>query len=1094
MRNFTKPIRLLAATGSIGIAAGLAVPVQAQAQDAGPPAVAGDTIIVSGFRQSLNDALNIKKDADGISDSISAEDIGKSTDANIAEALQRVTGIAIDRTDGEGTTVTVRGAGPSLNNVTLNGIPIGSTGDNQEVDFSQFSSDILQSITVFKTAQADQNEGSLGGNIVLRTFRPLNVRKDRVVLQAQARYNDLIDEDGFGSPADFQDYRLNASIVKKFLDDTLGISIVATKETRSNRRDEYDNPRYRTLSFDNNVFLPDGTPYEGNAVDESGNLTGRTYGRVPLQIQYKYFDNTRDRDSVTGTVQWEPTDNTELLLTSTYSEQKIHNFQSLIANTPRVQAGRTYNGRDNDEVSAAILIFDPSIQTFTQHIYTQNYSPSGGNDNPIRQPGVIRMLQRDQQLTNRNFILGGELTQSLGDFEIKLSGGRSITEQETDFNRQLRAGVSGPGSSNNLAYAPFRIITSIEDAQTGGVDGGPVEFFRYGYSCSQDSDGELFCPMVLNEGLADDGSAFRANQLEEQDRTVRDEIWSAYLDMDWDIDLGPLTTLHFGAKYENRRKQNEAFSTNYGNSDFEGNLNGDSLEPFVIGSTPSNWGEGLGFGRDHITNGWFVFDFEGVLENVLQDGESRSDFAPMPLLSAIRDIETTVYGGYAMADFEAISGRLFGNIGVRYAKTEVDAAGFSGFGFFSTDFYTETQIDYFGSLERTQEQLGVNTFASNGNRAQPPAFATLDTHDYENWLPSANINFFLTPEFLVRAAASKTIARPRIDSLKPGFTINETPFGPVSTGNFGSTRLLPFKSENIDVSLEWYFAPNSLFSVAFFNKELSNFEEDGTFISYWRDLRSEFFDADGNLLPDDQIDFSATVDQVLIPTTGGPLTAGCFPNRETNPGDFQIVPPEAEAQMLAICDEVQITQARNGQGGHVRGIEAQFQHDFTWLPGFFSGFGVQANYTYSDSLTEAEVVLDANGNVLQEFAALPLQGTSEHTFNGTLYWEKDGNLVRLAYNYRTDYLIDRSVRDGGAHWIEGFDTLDLSANWRVSKAFSLNFQAQNLTDSVTRTYTTVVRDPNLAAEGNAFEDAPKVRTRRLQSSGRVFRIGARIQF
>jgi TonB-dependent receptor len=131
-----------------------------------------EVIEVQGIKGSLQKSVNAKRFNDSVSDSIHAEDVGKSTDQNIADALSRVTGVTVQEEAGEGTRISVRGAGPSLNQVSIDGVALtgglsggGGNGVNDNsVDLSSFSADILSSIDVVKTAAADQDEGSLGAN------------------------------------------------------------------------------------------------------------------------------------------------------------------------------------------------------------------------------------------------------------------------------------------------------------------------------------------------------------------------------------------------------------------------------------------------------------------------------------------------------------------------------------------------------------------------------------------------------------------------------------------------------------------------------------------------------------------------------------------------------------------------------------------------------------------------------------------------------------------------------------------------------------------------------------------------------------------
>lgn len=224
-----------------------------------------------------------------------------------------------------------------------------------------------------------------------------------------------------------------------------------------------------------------------------------------------------------------------------------------------------------------------------------------------------------------------------------------------------------------------------------------------------------------------------------------------------------------------------------------------------------------------------------------------------------------------------------------------------------------------------------------------------------------------------------------------------------------------------------------------------------------------------------------------------------MPNREQNLATPQQTPPPSGGA-LSQCDSLLVTQATNGEGGYVRGVEASFQHNFTWLPGILSGFGVAANVTYADSATDKTPILDATGNTIGFIPELPLIGTSKWTMNGTLFYERGGFLLRVAYNRRSDYLETRTYRDNQALWVQGYDTLDISGSFKLSKNFTINFQAQNLTDTVTRVYSTSVIDLNPApvtipAEGNAFNGGvTKDRTARMSNTGRIFRVGARFTF
>ena len=196
--------------------AGFALPgtaAQAQTSQDDPAAQAepesaqdDNTIVVTGFRGSLKEAQDIKRDAVNVVDSIVAEDIAKMPDLNIAESIQRIPGVAVSREGGEGRNITLRGFAPDFTRTTLNGMEVPASSDGldsggftinsgRSFDFHIFASELFNSIVVNKTASAALDEGSLGAVIDLNTGNPLSYGAGlKLVGSAQARYNDLNDD------------------------------------------------------------------------------------------------------------------------------------------------------------------------------------------------------------------------------------------------------------------------------------------------------------------------------------------------------------------------------------------------------------------------------------------------------------------------------------------------------------------------------------------------------------------------------------------------------------------------------------------------------------------------------------------------------------------------------------------------------------------------------------------------------------------------------------------------------------------------------------------------------------------------------------
>src|SRR6188472_2494347 len=139
-----------------------------------------DEVVVTGIRSSLESSMRLKRDAQGVVDGIVAEDIGKFPDTNLAESLQRITGVSIDRSIGEGSKVTVRGVGPDFNLVLLNGRPMpGSSlqdtgaSNSRSFDFANLASEAVAAVEVYKTSRSETPTGGIGAAINIKTTRPL---------------------------------------------------------------------------------------------------------------------------------------------------------------------------------------------------------------------------------------------------------------------------------------------------------------------------------------------------------------------------------------------------------------------------------------------------------------------------------------------------------------------------------------------------------------------------------------------------------------------------------------------------------------------------------------------------------------------------------------------------------------------------------------------------------------------------------------------------------------------------------------------------------------------------------------------------------
>lgn len=313
--------KLLAATSLIGLLA-FATPALAQESAELPAEESGDEIVVTGFRASLNAALDAKRDANGVIDVIKAEDIADFPDNNLAESIQRIPGVTINRDGGEGRNISVRGLGPLFTRVRINGIEgmsttggadaSGGANRGRQFDFNTFASELFNSITVRKTASADVEEGSLGATVDLQTARPFDYDDDfTLVGSAAVGYNDF---SGSWDP------RLSGLISTKFADDTIGVLLSAAYSERGIYEEGPSTVRWER-GRDNGGFAATSTLPTGATDFEF------FHPRIPRYDSYRY---ETARLGVTGSVQWEPTDATLLSLDALYSDFKSNRSEQYL--------------------------------------------------------------------------------------------------------------------------------------------------------------------------------------------------------------------------------------------------------------------------------------------------------------------------------------------------------------------------------------------------------------------------------------------------------------------------------------------------------------------------------------------------------------------------------------------------------------------------------------------------------------------------------------------------------------------------------------------------------------------------------------------
>ncbi len=304
-RAFTRR-NLAALAGGASVAAlvmaapGLALAADAPASE--PTTV--DAVVVTGLKASLANAIAVKRASDVIVDSIASEDLGKFPDSNVAESLQRITGVSIDRDQGEGRLVTVRGFGPQYNSVLVNGRTLASENPGREFSFDLLAADLISGADVYKSSNAALQEGGIGSTINLKTARPLDIKGQKIVLSAKENYEDL---SGKSSPDLFGLYS------NTFMDGRLGVLGSVSYQQRQARIDSAVVEGYNHTSVGGNVGAP--------ILNVS----------APADYYQLVDQEDRKRTAVTGTVQYRATDNLTLTFDGIYNKFDVKSVASEVS-------------------------------------------------------------------------------------------------------------------------------------------------------------------------------------------------------------------------------------------------------------------------------------------------------------------------------------------------------------------------------------------------------------------------------------------------------------------------------------------------------------------------------------------------------------------------------------------------------------------------------------------------------------------------------------------------------------------------------------------------------------------------------------------
>ena len=309
---------------SIALLSGAAA-VQAQQAAAPAPATSLETVVITGIRKSLDSAVTLKRESRGLVDGIVAEDIGKFPDTNLAESMQRIAGVSIDRAaNGEGSKVTVRGVGPDFNMVLLNGrqmpsaiIGFEGAGANgsRAFDFANLSSDSISALEVYKTARAESPTGGIGATINIKTARPLDLRERVASIGVKANYDASVGR----LPEPLQGSKVTPEVSgiysDTFADRTIGISISGSYS----KRDSGFNKAYTQNGWGTNDPAVKSVSPASNIVNNPAGLYATS-----RELRYSLTGMERERLNGQATLQFAPTKDLKFTVDHTLAVNTTH--------------------------------------------------------------------------------------------------------------------------------------------------------------------------------------------------------------------------------------------------------------------------------------------------------------------------------------------------------------------------------------------------------------------------------------------------------------------------------------------------------------------------------------------------------------------------------------------------------------------------------------------------------------------------------------------------------------------------------------------------------------------------------------------------
>lgn len=958
MKTITFTKSRVATAVSVVLSAGMMLPLHAQ--DAAAPEVEPkvEIIEVRGIRGSLARSMDVKRESSGVVDAISSEEMGKFPDTNLAESLQRITGVSVSRVNGEGSQITVRGFGPEFNLITLNGRQMPGTGFTRSFNLENLSSEGVSALELYKTARAENPSGGLGATVNIVTAKPLSSPGQKFALMGKGVHDSSNEKGKNVTP------ELAALYSNTFADDRFGVAF-----SFSQARRDFQIQNANIQGWQANVPLPSNPTQviDRRPVGADGLPTGNYF--FPKDMNYGITDFQRERTTGQLTLQYAPTDDITFTLDYTGSRALVgsqgigwgiwNNF------------GDNINAYELDERGTALFA-----------------DISGDDGSFSASKGTTEV-----KAASIGFNMGWQITDDL-----------KISFDFHDSNNKADNGADkGSGNSGQVILGSDQLITKFYDYRTGEIPQAYI-LWRNGTNELRPSEIDSNFSQFFHSPGESEVQQFKL------DSTWHNSVFNI-----------PLLSIKGGvARTEQTMSGTNAWSGLRGGPGFNPSFTfvfPDSM--FTRRDTGNFLNQFAGGGNGLISNYYYTYSYdEAVARQAAYLTETLmgpNAYLPDPYnpygtvgQSSVQEVTNSLYLQSAW-EFDVANFPVQLNVGARYEKTDVTSA-------VRQD--VEKQVNWVSPSEwiMQYESGDIN-------------FLTL-TGSHNVLLPMMDLRVDLTDDLVSRFSIGKSITRAPLGSLGGGRSLSGSPKPGARSGGQGNTNLQPYESTNLDLSLEYYYAPGSYAAIGYYRKSVKNFI--GTSIT---DITIEGLHdiQNGPRYQQAVADIVARGEQPTDTAIYNQLLANGHGD-----ANGEIAPTSADPLIVW-----SISQPQNSPDTKtVDGIEAAWQH-MLGETGF--GFGING------TIVNGDVKFDVESLTQQT----PLVGLS-NSANLQLFYEDFGWSIKLTYAWRDSYLIGvgqgQGSSDAPPQFAKAYAQWDLSVNYDVTPNFTVFFEGINLTNETEQGY------------------------------------------